>query len=1060
MMSNDYSENILVEQNAIALFAELGWETVDAFHEVFGARGTLGRDNRGEVVLVGRLRMALESLNPSATAEAIESAIEELCRERSALSPANANREVWELLHDGVKVSIRDRRGSDEVVTIRVIDWDAPESNDFLLASQLWVSGEIYTRRPDLVGFVNGLPLVIVELKATDVPVRDAFDHNLTDYKDTIPHLFWYNALLIVSNGLRSRVGSITSTWEHFAEWKQVESEDEPKSTGFATLLRGTCTPARLLEIVESFTLFSERDGRLVKLIAKNHQLLGVNNAFHGVQRLGENRGRLGVFWHTQGSGKSYSMIFFSQKVQRKLPGNWTFVIVTDRQELDEQIYRNFASVGAVTEPEDAIHATSGEHLRRLLRENHRTVFTLIQKFHTPPGELHPVLSERDDIIVITDEAHRSQYDIFAGNMRRALPNAAFIGFTGTPLMAGEERTREVFGDYVSIYNFRDSVEDGATVPLYYENRIPELQLVNEHFSDEMSDIIERADLDDDEHERLEREFRHEYHLITRDGRLDTIAGDIVQHFLGRGQQGKAMVISMDKMTAVRMYDKVREHWQRALDDLRTTAIAFTEAERVVLDGRIRYMEETDMAVVVSPGQNEVDTFRNRGLDILPHRKRMQNDDLAQRFKDPDDPFRIVFVCAMWMTGFDAPSLSTIYLDKPMRNHTLMQTIARANRVFPGKLNGLIVDYIGVFRDLQRALAIYGTAAGGGVNPGDSPVQDKSELVERLRDDIQRVLAFAEQHGVSIRAIANAPPSERLDLLSDGVERLLVSDETRREYVALARGVRLRFQAILPDQDADEFRGIVAAIAKLAGTMQAEIGQPDLSGLLSEIGELLDQSIAAGGYVIKESPEGYDTALVDLTRIDFDALQELFASGRRNTAAQSLRAGLERRIAKLVAQNRMRMDYLEQLQRMIDDYNTGSRNVQLFFEELTKLSHALDAEEQRHIREGLSEEELAVFDLLTRPNPGLSHSEEDQVRKLSRSLLETLKHEKLVLDWRKRLQSRAAVRETIERQLDEDLPQIYSKSDFDERCDAVYQHIFDHYLDAKSWTGAALPQVA
>jgi type I restriction enzyme R subunit len=428
-------------------------------------------------------------------------------------------------------------------------------------------------------------------------------------------------------------------------------------------------------------------------------------------------------------------------------------VFVTDRRELDAQIYKTFSSCGAVTEGQ--VQAESGEHLRGLLREN-RTIFTLIQKFQTRgasegAGDAFPVLSERSDIIVMTDEAHRSQYDTYAMNMRKALPNANFIGFTGTPLMAGEERTREVFGDYVSIYNFRQSVEDGATVPLYYENRIPELQLSNEQLNDDLQRVIEESILDERQEVKLQREFNREYLLITRDERLEKVAQDMVSHFMGRGQRGKAMVVSIDKATAVRMYEKVQRHWLEYLEGLKEELSGLLSRnplpENDALEGRIEtlrekiaYMERTDMAVVVSPSQNEEEDMAKKGLDITPHRQRMIREDLENKFKDSEDPFRIVFVCAMWMTGFDVPSVSTIYLDKPMRNHTLMQTIARANRVHGDKQNGLIVDYVGVFKNLEKALAIYG--AGRGEGREDSPVRDKDQLVEALKESVENTGKF------------------------------------------------------------------------------------------------------------------------------------------------------------------------------------------------------------------------------------------------------------------------------------------------------------------------------
>jgi type I restriction enzyme R subunit len=555
---SDYSEYSLVERPAIALLAELGWQTFNAFHEFDRGPSPLGRETKTEVILTARLRPALRRLNPSVLPVAIDLAIEELSRGRSQMSPAAANREVYQLLKNGVRVLLPDPEGNGEtVVVVQVIDWDHPERNDFLICSQLWVTGEMYTRRADLVGFVNGLPLLFIELKAAHRRLESAFVNNLRDYKDTIPQLFWANALIILSNGSQSRVGSLTAGWEHFAEWKKVGSEDETGRVSLETMLRGTCQPQRFLDLVENFCLFQEAPGGLIKLTAMNHQYLGVNNAIRALADIRQRDGKLGVFWHTQGSGKSVAMIYFAQKVLRKMPGNWTFVIVTDRQELDGQIYKHFASAGVVSEGH--AQAESSQDLRRLLTEDHRYVFTLIHKFRNEPGQPHPVLSERRDIIVITDEAHRSQYDALALNMRTALPNAAFLAFTGTPLIVGEEKTRQVFGEYISVYDFRQSVADGATVPLYYENRVPELQLINDNLNQDMERLLEEAELDEAQEKKLQREFAREYYLITRDERLDTIAKDLVAHFTGRGFQGKAMMICIDKATAVRMYAKVKK---------------------------------------------------------------------------------------------------------------------------------------------------------------------------------------------------------------------------------------------------------------------------------------------------------------------------------------------------------------------------------------------------------------------------------------------------------------------------------------------------------------------
>ncbi len=1057
---NPFSEEQGIEQPTIELFQELGYETANCFSESFGINSTLGRENPGEVVLVPRLKQALEYFNPDLPSEAIILAIEELTKDRSALHPVLANKEIYQMLKDGVKVSFRNEEGEEVVESAQVIDWNNPANNDYFLASQFWVTGEIYKRRADLVGFVNGLPVILIELKASHIRLENAFRDNLRDYKQTIPQLFWYNNLIIISNGSESRVGTISSNWEHFNEWKKINSEGEEGIISLETVIRGTCEKARLLDLVENFSLFFDAGGSNIKLLAKNHQYLGVNNAIKSLDNIRENQGRLGVFWHTQGSGKSFSMIFFSQKILRKKPGNWTFLIVTDRKELDVQIYKNFAGAGAVTE--DHIQAESVKHLKQLLQEDHRNIFTLIQKFQTDKETNdYPKLTDRSDIIVITDEAHRSQYDTLAMNMRKALPNAAFIAFTGTPLIVGEEKTREVFGDYVSIYNFRQSVEDNATVPLYYENRIPELQLINEDLDEDLSRLLEEADLNEEQEKKLEREFSRQYHLITRDDRLEKIAEDIVTHFMGRGQLGKAMVISIDRFTAVRMYDKVQKYWQKHLDALQLNLDTAPMEEQEALQQKINYMEETDMAVVVSASQNEEAAFREKGLEIRPHRLRMVKEDLETKFKDPDNPFRIVFICAMWLTGFDVQPLSTIYLDKPMRNHTLMQAIARANRVFKDKNNGLIVDYVGIFRDLQKALAIYGAASGGGVEEGETPVENKEVLVTALKDAIEETVEFCRERGVDTEGIIASQGFQRIKMLEDAakylvdaqtreavddsVEKIIVNDELKKQYLALAGKVVRLYKAILPDPSAQEFAPYKTLFQVLADKIRLFTPDTSIEEIMGQVEGLLDESIEAKGYVIREPDE--QLGLIDLSKIDFKALRKHFARGRKRTLAEKVRNSVNSKLQKMVRLNKTRAKLLEKFQKMIDEYNSGSINVELFFDKLLAFVKELEEEEKRGLAEELTEEELVVFDLLTKdPEQDLSEKEKKQVKKTAQELLEALKKGKLVLDWRKRQQSRAQVLITIQDVLDRGLPRKYDTALYRRKCDVVYQHIYDSYF--------------
>ncbi|MDH3288050.1 MAG: DUF3387 domain-containing protein, partial [Betaproteobacteria bacterium] len=698
----------------------------------------------------------------------------------------------------------------------------------------------------------------------------------------------------------------------------------------------------------------------------------------------------------------------------------------------------------------DQCHASSGAHLQELLRGNHRYVFTLIHKFQTPEA-----LTDRADVIVLTDEAHRSQYDTLALNMRSAMPKATFLAFTGTPLIAGEERTKEVFGDYVSIYDFQQSVEDGATVPLFYENRTPELELVNPDFNDDLYVLIDDASLDEAQEEKLEKTLGKQYHLITRDDRLETVAQDIMQHFLGRGFVGKAMVVSIDKATALRTHDKVKKHWvaetERVQEKLRelayqprggetTPELARRDVRMAELKGRLEVLTTTDMAVIVSPGQNEIEQMKKRGLDIEPHRRRMNESrpGLDEKFKDTEDPLRLVFVCAMWLTGFDAPSCSTIYLDKPMRNHTLMQTIARANRVFPGKHSGVIVDYANVFASLEKALAIYGAGKGGA-----NPVKDKAELVAALREALDDATAFCAGHGVDLAAMEAFPAGgfERLEAVENAIEALIAPETLRRDFFGHEKLVGTLYRAVKPDRAALEFAERVAGILALAAAVRTRLrpDPPDISEVMGQITGLLDQSIA--GLTIREA----GPPAIDLSKINFEALAQRFKESKhKNTEIEALKAAIRARLDRLIRLNRTRTDFAEKFEELIESYNAGSRNIEQLFEELLKLSNSLDEEQERHVRENLAEEELVIFDILTRPAPELSAEERDELKKVAKDLLGRLK-QLLVLNWRQKSAARSQLRLAIEDALDAGLPKAYAPELYKEKCSAVFEHVYESY---------------
>jgi len=1034
---NEFSEDKLIEQTAIKIFGEI-WDAENFANAYSGETDAeFGRENPGEVVLMSYLKIALVKLNPNVSTEALNLAIDELIKDRSALSMVNANHEVWQLLRDGVKVETENEKGERQTETVKIIDFENPKENHFMLVSQLWITGELHKRRPDLIGFVNGIPLVLIELKASHKNLRNAYQKNIRDYKDTIPQLFWYNAFIIISNGIESKVGTLTGAYEHFTEWKKIKDEKEVGKVSLETVIKGTCEPSQLLDIIENFILFDDSRGERIKAIARYFQFFGVNRAFEEVKNRDKNKGRLGVFWHTQGSGKSYSMVFLSQKVFRKLTGNFTFVVVTDRKELDRQIYKTFAACGAVYENE--VHADSVEHLQQLLGEDHRHVFMLIHKFAEPKE-----LSNRNDVIVMADEAHRTQYDRMAANMRISLPKAAFIGFTGTPLMAGgEEKTREAFGDYVSTYNFAQSVEDGATVPLFYENRVPKLENVNPDIQKDLEKVMNFYDLEPEEEEKLEQEFSTFYHLITREDRLNKVAEDIVTHFTARGYNGKAMVVSIDKKTAVRMHAKVKEQMQRHLAKLNIAlSKAADEHEKEKIRQTIEQYEGIDMAVVVSQSQNEIADMEEFEIDMRPLRARIQSEDLETKFKDPDSNLRIVFVCAMWITGFDVLNLSTLYLDKPLKNHTLMQTIARANRVYPGKTNGLIVDYIGVFRNIQMALAIYATPESGASI--DDIIKEKEELVELLVSTAKQTREFLKKLDLDIDDLLKAKDAEKIRLVDVFTNRILQDEQTKKGFLDLASDAYQLYKSVLPEPKAEDYYQEVTAYKVIASRIKEVIKEEaDVSRVKKDLEDLLDRSIKAGEFVIKEPK------LKDLSHIDFEALRKFFDdTENKNIAAESLSAELEEKIKEMARKNKIRKHFLDRINSLIHEYNSGSRDLDAFFEELLVLAKELSEEDARAIKENLTEEELAIFDLLLKKN--LNPDETEQVKKAAQELLDKLKTEKFVLDWKRKEETRADVKITIRDMLYDNLPEpAYSEQDCENRTQKVYFHIYDNYVDAK-----------
>ncbi len=1075
-MANVITEDQIERALLARLTADFGYERLDCgCADPNDLNDGSGRTDKREVILRPRLREAALRLNPQLPEAVLDDALDTLCDRRVAMSAVAANREVYALLRDGIVVDYDDADGQRQHDRVQVIDFRAPARNRFLAVSQLWVKGERGFRRPDVLLYVNGLPLVFVELKNSNIALRSAYDDNVLNYRHEIPQLFACNAVCVLSNAIDTRVGSLTAAWEHFFVWLRADDEKEKidrdriraQGTSLERLIAGLLEPERLLDYVENFILFHKQTH---KIIAQNHQFIGVNNAYAAFEQRKQLQGRLGVFWHTQGSGKSFSMIFYARKILRRLTGNFTFVVVTDRDDLDGQIYRNFLHTETVSAA-DMAQPKNSEQLRAFLGQNKRLVFTLIQKFRYAAGLRYPTLSTRDDIVVIVDEAHRTQYAGLAENMRSGLPNANFLAFTGTPLLGRERKTNAWFGDYVSEYNFQQSMDDGATVPLFYQKRVPEVLIQNDDLSAEFYEILEDEHLDEAQQQKLEQRFSKEVEVIKRDDRLETIARDIVAHFPQRGYLGKGLVIAIDKFTAVRLYDKVQRLWKAEMQDLlgRIRGSA-DELARARLKKRLDYMRGVEMAVIVSEEAGEDEKFAAHKLDIKPHRARMDRldangHDIETNFKAPEHPLQLGFVCAMWLTGFDAPSLSTLYLDKPMKDHTLMQTIARANRVTSWQVNGVskrngeIVDYYNVFRNMKKALRDYAQGQGDDAPP---PVRDKAELFGLLDDAIAQGVAFCRERGVALDTVLEqADVFAKVGRFTAFADTLLSNDEWRKSFNVYENSITSLYEACKPEVLGGDSGRRVAVFQYLRGVIDSIVGEADIDAVSRRIADLLDQSVMVDehdGRWLSEPPPPEHQIIQkgktwDLSRIDFDKLREDFKDATyQHIEIADLRAFIARKLELMLQQNTTRTDFAERLQKIIDNYNSGGSTNERYFEELVEFSRDLQGEDERHVREGLNEDELELFDLLKKD--GLSQDETQKVKLAARFLLHRLleAHPKvLVQDWYKDRQTQLQVRATVEQVLDSELPPSYDRALFKQKCDRVFDVMLDYASHGRKW---------
>lgn len=1082
-MIGTYSEDQLVQATtAEYLEQQLGWRSVYAYNqEDFGPNSLLGRASDREVVLERTLREKLTEFNPGLPVEAYDDAIRQITEYEASGNITSINEEKYDLLRDGVQVAFTDSDGQRTKERLRVFSFDDPTKNDFLCVRELWVRGDLYRRRADIVGFVNGIPLLFVECKNVNRSLKAAFEENFSDYKDTIPHLLHHNAIVMFANGEEAKIGSVTSKWEHFHEWKRLNEGDEGV-VDMETLLKGVCDRRNFMDIIENFIMFDDSSGRTIKIVARNHQFLGVNQAIQSVRERDERGGRLGVFWHTQGAGKSYSMVFFTRKVHRKLGGNFTFVMLTDRDDLDSQLYKTFAGCGVVDHDKEPCRAGSGKDLKNLLKQHKSYVFSLIQKFNqlVDPDEGY---TQRDDVIVITDEAHRTQYGTLALNMRNALPQASYIGFTGTPLFSDDQITKKVFGEYVSTYDFQRAVDDQATLPLYYDARGDKLGVaigdLNERIAAKLDELESEIEGDQNVRERLEKELKRDYHVITADSRLDQVARDFVDHYSNAWESGKAMLVCIDKVTCVRMYNLIQKYWKEKIKELKATVkTEFKVAgQETTTQQHLEWMRETKMAVVVSEEQGEVDKFRKWDLDIKPHRKlikngidlpesmrslpkfrNMQRMELDDAFKEEEHPFRVAIVCAMWLTGFNVPSLSTLYLDKPLKAHTLMQAIARANRVHENKNNGMIVDYCGILKHLRKALSTFAGTRGDGSTDDQEPAKPEEELLEELKEAVGFVRTFLTERGTSLDPVITESGFARNAAIVACKEAVNENDKSRKRFEISCREVFKKFKACINVKGINEFRADRDAINIIYKSLQKDKEQADISNIIRQLHGVVDEAIS-----IHETPADKDIGPYDISKIDFDLLRREFEKSKtKRSGVQALKDLIENRLATLMKQNPLRTDFQKRYEEIVADYNREKDRVTIekTFEALLRMVQELGEEDSRAVREGLDEESLAIFDLLKKQD--LLKDDISAIKQVALGLLTELKKKiEEISQWRQRESTRDAIRLTIHDYLWSDgtgLPvDSYDENDIAEKTDAIFQHVYRAYPTVPSpiYAGAA-----
>ena len=1002
-----------VEDAALELLAGRGWAVSDS-PDVPVAERT---DYR-EVVLGHRLRDALARLNPNLPTEAVDEAFRKLIRPEGATLPIR-NRAFHKLLTHGVTVEYRDESGMIRGGQARAMDFDDTDANDWLVVKQFTVVEGQHKRRLDVVLFVNGLPLGLIELKSPvdeDASVWTAW-RQLRTYKDELPSLFSLNAVLVVSDGTEARIGTLTAGREWFKPWRTISGETEAEShlPQLQVMLEGACDPHRFLALIRDFIVFEDDGaGAPVKKMAGYHQFHAVEaavaetlraadlrrsdpetaagtEAHHPGRRPGGASGdrRIGVVWHTQGSGKSLTMAFYAGRIVREpAMGNPTVVMLTDRNDLDDQLFATFSRCRDLLR-QPPVQAGSRADLRRKLAvQSGGVVFTTIQKFFPEEkGDRHPTLSDRSNVVVIADEAHRGQYDFidgFARHMRDALPNASFVGFTGTPIELQDANTRAVFGDYISIYDIRRAVEDQATVPIYYESRLARLALDEEEKPNIDPDFEEATEGEEVERkEKLKTKWAQLEAVVGAERRVALVAEDIVEHFERRieAMDGKAMVVCMSRRICVDLYRelvRLRPDWHHEDDD----------------KGRIKVVM-TGVAADPPDWQRHI-------------RNKPRREALANRFRDAGDPLGIALVRDMWLTGFDAPSLHTMYVDKPMRGHGLMQAIARVNRVFRDKPGGLVVDYLGLAHELKQALATYTESGGGG-----RATLDQAEAVAVMleKHEVCRSLF----HGFDTSRWIAGSPAERLALLRAAQEHVLAQENGKERCLQTVRDLSRAFALAVPHVEAirirDDVRFFQTVRSVLAKRAPGDAGAEE--DIDHAVRQLVSRAVASDGVVDIFAAAGLRKP--DISILSEEFLAEVREMPQRNLAVELLRKLLKGELAtrrrKNVVQAR---SFAEMLERTLLRYRNRAVEAAQVIEELIQLARDLREANARGEELGLSEDELAFYDALETNDSAVQVLGDETLRDIARELVETVRNN-IRIDWTLRENVRADIRRQVRR---------------------------------------------